>query len=154
MSSPRPHNASPYAQACLPRRVQSVIMSANPAFGLHKWNIATVDAAGRNGLTAVFALPAPHPHSQDVRNTNRQPCAHTSPPLDRSVPNNNLTRCARGGAKNRCARKQMCGKQMCGKTKRRNAERSALPVPPQGLEPWTRGLRVRCSSQLSYRGIG
>ena len=25
-------------------------------------------------------------------------------------------------------------------------------VPPQGLEPWTRGLRVRCSNQLSYGG--
>ena len=25
-------------------------------------------------------------------------------------------------------------------------------MPPQGLEPWTRGLRVRCSSQLSYEG--
>ena len=24
-----------------------------------------------------------------------------------------------------------------------------IKVPPQGLEPWTRGLRVRCSSQLS-----
>lgn len=38
------------------------------------------------------------------------------------------------------------------KPERREAFR--LPVPPQGLEPWTRGLRVRCSSQLSYRGNG
>ena len=41
------------------------------------------------------------------------------------------------------------GNRCAEKTKRRNAERSALPVPPQGLEPWTRGLRVRCSSQIS-----
>ena len=27
-------------------------------------------------------------------------------------------------------------------------------VPPQGFEPWTRWLRVSCSNQLSYRGVG
>lgn len=33
-----------------------------------------------------------------------------------------------------------------------NSAKSHKKVPPQGLEPWTRGLRVRCSSQLSYGG--
>ena len=35
----------------------------------------------------------------------------------------------------------------------RNPKIPPFPVPPQGLEPWTRGLRVRCSSQLSYKGF-
>lgn len=26
-------------------------------------------------------------------------------------------------------------------------------MPPQGLEPWTLGLRIPCSNQLSYEGL-
>ena len=52
-----------------------------------------------------------------------------------------------------------CGQNMGtpqeqGKEKPRNTNVSKdfiqlIKVPPQGLEPWTRGLRVRCSNQLS-----